>query len=133
MTLQRGCGRRVWENVSVDELGTLGTGIEALFEVVGCALALKFEGFGLESSVGKQGPGLAAGYTSFWGTSGESIRGRGSIEQNVSVFEILRFRAVLQMLLQTVAAVKGAHGGDGRLVDNNSVLVGHGECLVSGV
>lgn len=53
VTLQRGCGRRLWENVSVDELGTLGAGIEALFEVVGCALALKFEGFGLESSVSK--------------------------------------------------------------------------------
>lgn len=42
---------RVGQNVAVDELGSLGTGVEAALEVVCCALSLEFEGFGLEGTV----------------------------------------------------------------------------------
>jgi hypothetical protein len=47
MALQRGGGIRRRQDIALDEVGALGAGIEALFELVGCALAFEFESFGL--------------------------------------------------------------------------------------
>jgi hypothetical protein len=41
----------------------------------------------------------------------------------MSVLEVLSFRAVLEVLFQAVAALVAADGGDGRLIDDNGVLV----------
>ena len=52
------------------------------------------------------------------------VRSGVCVEQDVSVLEILHVRAVLEVLLQAVAALQAAGGGDGRLVD---VGVSHDE------
>ena len=46
------------------------------------------------------------------------IRRSSSVKQDVSVLEVLSFRAMLQVLLQAVPALVAANGRDGRLVDN---------------
>lgn len=46
---------RVGQDVALDEVVALGARGQAFFEVVGCALALELEGFGLECSVGGGG------------------------------------------------------------------------------
>lgn len=55
-----------------------------------------------------------------WKWHGQDVRSGGCVEENVSVLEVLGFRTVLEVLLETVAAVEGAHGRDGRLVDDVS-------------
>lgn len=50
VALQRGGGRAVGQDVALDELLALGAVREALLQVVGGALALEFEGFGLEGA-----------------------------------------------------------------------------------
>jgi hypothetical protein len=44
-------GRGLGQNVALDEVLAGGALVQAFAEVVGCALALKFEGFGLEGTV----------------------------------------------------------------------------------
>lgn len=51
MPLQRGCSARIGQDVALDEGVAVRALLEALFEVVGCALALEFKGFGLEGAV----------------------------------------------------------------------------------
>ena len=55
------CGRSVGgrQDVALDEVGAFGAGVESFFELVGCALALEFEGFGLEGA--RKGRGLVGG------------------------------------------------------------------------
>jgi len=67
---RRGVGGR--QDVALDEVGAFGAGVEAFFELVGCALALEFEGFGLEGT--KKGRGLV-----WWkrGVGREETRGEG--------------------------------------------------------
>jgi hypothetical protein len=47
--------RRVgsWQDIALNQIGAFGPRVEALFELVGCALALEFEGFGLEGAVAR--------------------------------------------------------------------------------
>jgi hypothetical protein len=40
------------EDVALNEIGAFGARVESLLELVGCALALELEGFGLEGSGG---------------------------------------------------------------------------------
>jgi hypothetical protein len=57
-----------------------------------------------------------------------NIRRSSSVEQDVSVLEVLGLRAVLQVLLEAVAALVAADRRDGRLVDNVfGGLGGHGQ------
>jgi hypothetical protein len=59
-----------------------------------------------------------------------NVRSCGGIEQNVSVLEVLGFRAVLEVLLQAVAALVAADGRDWCLVDDYGRVVvfrSHGE------
>jgi hypothetical protein len=57
-----------------------------------------------------------------------NIRRSSSVEQDVSVLEVLGLRAVLQVLLEAVAALVAADRRDGRLVDNVfRGLGGHGQ------
>ena len=124
--LQCGRGLGVREDVTLDEIVAGWALVEALFEIVCCALALEFEGFGLEGAVS-----LLAGRC----TSGvkRNTRCSSRIEQNVPVLEVLRFRAVLQVLLQAVPALVAADGRDGRVVDGvfGGWCGGHGVlCLV---
>jgi hypothetical protein len=49
---------------------------------------------------------------------GWNVRSGCSVEQDMPVLEILRFRAVLQVLLQTAATLVAADWGDGRLVNH---------------
>jgi hypothetical protein len=44
-------GRGLGQDVALDEVLAGGALVQAFAEVVGCALALKFEGFGLEGTV----------------------------------------------------------------------------------
>lgn len=58
----------------------------------------------------------------------QNVRRSGGVEQDVSVFEILRLGSVLQVLLQAVAALVAADGRDGSLVDDyGGILRSHGE------
>lgn len=47
------CRRRIGrgEDVALDEVSSVGARVEALFEVVCCALALQLEGLGLQGAV----------------------------------------------------------------------------------
>lgn len=55
---------------------------------------------------------------------GPYVRSGVRVEQDVSVLQVLHIRTVLEVLLQAVAALQAAGGGDGRLVN---VGVSHGE------
>lgn len=63
VSLESGSGFRVGQDIPLDEVVSFGAGCEAPFEVVGCALAFEFEGFGLEGSgcVVSQGGWLVRG------------------------------------------------------------------------
>ena len=50
VALQGGRCSRVGQDVAVNQLGSVGTAAEALLEVVGCALSLELESFGLEGA-----------------------------------------------------------------------------------
>jgi hypothetical protein len=59
------------------------------------------------------------------------IRGCSGVEQNVSVLQVLCFRAVLKVLLQTAAPLIAANRRDGGSVDGVSVFRSHVGLVVS--
>jgi hypothetical protein len=128
LLLQGRCSVRGWQDVSLDEIVTVRTGIEAFPKVVGCALAFELESFGLEGAVtwsaeGTCGMEQGAQMPDWeWG----SLRSCSGIKQDVSVLQVLSFRALLQVLLQAVAPLIAAHGRDGGSIDGVSVNRIHG-------
>lgn len=51
MPLQRRRNLGVGQNVALHEIAAVRPRVESPFQIVGCALALEFEGFGLEGAV----------------------------------------------------------------------------------
>lgn len=128
LLLQGRRGIRGWEDVSLDEIVAVRTGVEALLEVVSCTLALEFESFGLKGT----GTWLAEAACSIrrmqrcrQGKELMDIRSCGGVEQNVPVLQVLSFWAVLQVLLQAAAPLIAADRRDGGSVDGVSVLRSH--------
>jgi hypothetical protein len=102
---------RIRQDVALDEVVACGTLVEALLEVVCSALAFELEGFRLESSEGMSDGTLAMGEML-------NIRRSSSVKQDMSVLEVLGLWAVLQVLLEAVAALVAADRRDGRLIDD---------------
>lgn len=110
MTLQRRRRIRCRQDIALDEFVALGTVLEALLEVVCCALALELEGYGLEGAV--PDVSLCLHLWSVWEGAERvmDVRSGVCVEEDVAVLEVLRVWAVLKVLLQAVAALDAAAG-----------------------